>query len=289
MKDRILEPDSVVDLRRIKGLDAIELGGDGARIGANATLTSLLEHEALAKAYPALAQALETVGSLQIRNAATLGGNLCARPPCWYFTREGYSCPKRGSGQTCAAKEGENEYHAIFATDGPCVAVHASSAAPALVALDAKVRIAGPKGAREIPIEQFFTREKVERENVLAPNEFVTHLILPKADPHSATYVVMHQGSHDWPVGLASVALVMDGATCKSARVCLGTVAPVPWRASAAEAAMAGKAVDAAAAGRAADAAVEGAKPLSHNKYKVKTAHTAVKRAVLLAATGKWR
>jgi xanthine dehydrogenase YagS FAD-binding subunit len=291
MKDRIVEPDAVVDLRRIKGSDAIEVTADGAKIGANATLTSLLEHEGLVKGYPGLAQALESVATLQIRNAATLGGNLCARPPCWYFTSEGYSCPKRGSGQTCAAKEGDHEHHAIFATQGPCVAVHASSAAPALIALDAKIRIAGPKGAREIALEQFFVlpEKSVERENVLAAGEFVTHVMLPRAAPHSATCIALHKAAHDWPAGIASVALSIDGGTCKAARVCLGAVAPVPWRAARAEAALVGKKIDAAAAQSAADAAVADAQPLAQNKYKVKVAHTAVRRAALMAAAGKWR
>ena len=289
MKEYVLAPEVLVNIRNVAGTDKIEASGGGLKIGANVTLAEILENDTVRKQYPALAQALETLATPQIRNMATLGGNLCARPACWYFSHGGFTCLKRG-GPTCPAKEGENEQHAIFATDGPCVMVHASSAAPALIALGASVRIAGAQGAREIPLEDFFALPKadVTRENVLKPGEILTHVMLGAARPHSASYEVRHKESHDWPVSLASVALDMEGDTCKGARICLGAVAPIPWRVPAAEAALAGKKITAATAGEAADAAVMGAAPLSQNGFKVKTAHTAVKRAILVAATGKW-
>lgn len=288
MKEDVLAPAVVVNIKGIKGLDKVEAAADGLRIGANVTLAALLENEALAKGYPALAQALATVGTPQIRNMATLGGNLCAKTACWYYMHDGFACPKKGNPVGCPAKEGDHEQHAIFATDFPCVSVHASSAAPALVALGAKVRIAGPKGAREIPVEEFFSLVKTDipRENVLQASEIVTHVILGKANAKSATYVVLQKASHDWPVGLASVALDVQGGSVKSARVCLGAVAPVPWRVPAAEQALAGKAVNEETASKAADAAVSAAAPLAMNGYKVKTTHTAVKRAILAAAKG---
>jgi xanthine dehydrogenase YagS FAD-binding subunit len=293
MKGRVLEPDVLVNLKGIKGLDKVEAGADGIRIGANVTLTALLEDAAIRAKYPALAQALELVATPQIRNMATIGGNLCAKPPCWYYSNEGFPCPKRGSSEPCPAKdkEGQNEYHAIFATDGLCVAVHASSLAPALVVLGARVEIGGAKGAREVPLQEFFALPEgdVKRENVLAPNEILTHVILGKGSPKSATFAVLHKASHDWPVGLAAAALEMEGDTCKSARICLGAVAPIPWRAREAEKALAGKKVTEETASKAADAAVTGAAPLSQNGYKVQTTRAAVKRAILVAATGKWR
>jgi xanthine dehydrogenase YagS FAD-binding subunit len=291
MKERVVEPDVLVNLKSIQGLDRVEAAGDGWKIGANAILSELLENATIQKSYPALAQALETVGTPQIRNMATVGGNLCARPPCWYFSHDNFACAKRGNANTCPAREGENEYSSIFATDDPCVAVHASSLAPALVALGASVRVAGPNGAREMALEKFFTlpRENVLKENVLANNEIVTHVMLGKANAKSATYVVNPKESHDWPISIASVVLEMAGDTVKVARIVLGAVAPVPWRAARAEAAIAGQKVTAETAGKAADAAVEGAAPLSQNAYKIRTAKTAVKRAILIAATGKWR
>jgi xanthine dehydrogenase YagS FAD-binding subunit len=291
MKERVVEPDVLVNIKSIQGLDKLEATGEGWKIGANATLSALAENAALKAQYPALQQALETVGTLQIRNMATLGGNLCAKPPCWYLSHDNFACAKRGNANTCPAREGENEYSAIFATDDPCVAVHASSLAPALVALGASVRIAGPGGPRLLPLEKFFTlpRENVLKENVLANNEIVTHVILGKGSPKSATYVVNPKESHDWPVSIASVALEMAGDSVKSARIVLGAVAPVPWRAAKAEAALAGQKPTPENAQKAAEAAVDGAAPLSQNVYKVQTAKAAVKRAILLAATGKWR
>jgi len=291
MKERVVEPEVLVNLKTIRGLDRVEAAGDGWKIGANAILSDLLENKKIQEAYPALSQALETVGTPQIRNMATLGGNLCARPPCWYFSHEPFACAKRGNANTCPAREGENEYCSIFATDDPCVAVHASSLAPALVALGAWVVIAGPKGPRELALEKFFTlpRENVLRENVLAANEIVTHVLLGKPTPRSATYVVNPKESHDWPVSIASAALEMSGETVRSARIVLGAVAPIPWRAAKAEAAIQGQTVTADSAGKAADQALDQAAPLSENAYKVRTAKTAVKRAILIAATGKWR
>lgn len=290
MKERVLEPAAVVNLKAIKGLDKVEGSGGGLRIGANVTLAALLEDANIRTQFPALSQAIETIAGPQIRNQATIGGNLCAPPACWYFIREGFACTKKRAGEVCAAKDGDNEYHAIFATDGPCVAVHASSAAPALIALGANVRILGPGGTREVALDQFYVlpKQNVHRETILAPNEIVTHVILPKGNPKSATYVVQHRASNEWPVSIAAAALEMSGSTCKSARVCLGAVAPVPWRSAAAEQALAGKAVNDASASKAAEAAVAGAAPLAQNAYKLQTARAAVKRAILLAATGKW-
>lgn len=290
MKERVLEPAAVVNLKTIRGLDKVEPDGEGVRIGANATLASLLENSTVRKQYTALAQAIESIAGPQIRNQATLGGNLCAATPCWYFIREGFSCTKKRAGEVCAAKDGDNEYHAIFATDGPCVAVHASSTAPALVALGATLRVAGPSGSREVALDRFYVlpKDNVHREVGLAANEIITHVLLPKGSGKSATYVVQHRASNEWPVSLAAVALEMQGGTCRSARVCLGAVAPVPWRSAAAERALAGKAINDETAGKAAEAAVSGAAPLAQNAYKLQTARAAVKRAVLLAATGKW-
>jgi len=290
MKDRVVEPDVLVNLKAIKGFDRIEAVSDGLRIGAGVTLASLLENPALVKQYPAVAQALETVATPQIRNMATIGGNLCTRPPCWYFSHDLFACAKRGNSNTCPAREGENEFHAIFANEGPCVAVHGSSVAPALVAVGASVRIAGPGGAREISLEKFFAlpKDNVLKENVLANNEIVTHISIGKGNAKGATYAVLQKESHDWPVALASAVLEMNGETCVSARVVLGAVAPIPWRSAGAEAALAGKKVTMEVASAAAAAAVQGALPLSQNAYKIQTTKAAVKRAVLMASMGKW-
>lgn len=291
MKDYVLQPDVLVNIKQIPGTDKIEATSSGGlKIGANVRIADIFHSEAIVKGYPVLAQAARGIGTPQIRHQATLGGNLCQRPYCWYFTHESFECLKKG-GSGCPAKEGENEFHAIFETDGPCVIVHPSSLAPALVVLGAKARIVSPSGAREVPLDEFFVGPKVNvrKENVLAPNEIVTHVILGAQSPKSATYEVRPKAATDWPICLASVLLDLEGnGNVKEARICLGGVAPVPWRVKGAEAALKGKAVTAETAQAAADAAIAGASPLSQNAYKVKMAHTAVKRAILLSGTGKW-
>lgn len=289
MKGHVIEPEALVNIKGVPGTGSIEKTSAGAlRIGANVTITEVIEDEAVASRFPALHQALLDIGGPQIRNMSTLGGNLCSRPRCWYYRGESFDCLKRG-GSGCAAIEGDNEFHAIFGTDEKCVMISPSNAAPALIVYNARARIAGPGGAREVSLEKFFTPPSADiaRETVLAPNEIVTHILVPPCSGRSATYEVRHKESHDWPLALASVVLEYSGASVREARICLGAVAPVPWRARAAETALAGGPVTEASAEQAARRAVEGARPLSQNRYKVQVARTAVKRAILAAATGR--
>ena len=290
MKEYVLQPEALVDLKTIEGASSIEAKDGRLEIGANVTLARILSNKGMDTAYPVLHQALRDAGTPQVRNRATIGGNLCCRPACWYFAQEGFDCAKHG-GTGCAAKNGENEFHAVFETDGPCVMVHPSSAAPALLALGARIRVAGPTGWRELAIDDFFTLPSagVTKENVLAANEIVTHVVLPSTAATSATYEVRPKAASDWAVSAASVNLDLDGGVCKRARVCLGAVSPIPRRASAAEAVLAGRRITPAVAEAAGAAAVKGAKPLPQNAYKVAATKTAVKRAVLVAATGKWQ
>lgn len=290
MKEYVLQPDALIDLKTIDGISSIEPLTNGLEIGANVTLAQVLANGRMQTAYPALHQALRDAGTPQIRNRATIGGNLCGRPACWYFLQEGFDCAKHG-GNGCAAKSGENEFHAIFETDGPCVMVHPSSAAPALLALGARVRIASPAGSSELDLVKFFTLPGagITKENVLEGNEIITHVILPGAAANSATYEVRPKAASDWPVSVASVKLDLDGAVCKSASVYLGAVSPAPRRAVEAEKYLVGKRITPAVAEAAGAASVNGAKPLPQNAYKVAATKAAVKRAVLVAATGKWQ
>jgi xanthine dehydrogenase YagS FAD-binding subunit len=283
MKNYIAQPERLVN---VKNLDkTIGMQGGGARIGAAVTLIELIEHTAVSKAYPALAAAAEEVGTPQIRNAGTVGGNLMQRPRCWYFRNEEFHCLKKG-GARCFAVDGENQYHAIFG-GGPCHIVHPSSLAVPLIAYGAKFRVAGPSGEREVDAQEFFElpADNLLGETVLRPNELLTHVILPPiANARSATYEVRFKQSHDWPMAMASVNLTMDGNRVKSARVVMGAVAPIPWRTEAAEQALAGKTITEAVATEAAAAAVSGATPMTQNSYKVQVARTAVKRAIMRAA-----
>jgi xanthine dehydrogenase YagS FAD-binding subunit len=236
--------------------------------------------------------AAEGVGTPQIRNMGTVGGNIMQRPRCWYFRNEEFNCLKKG-GSRCFAVEGENQYHAIFG-DGPCHIVHPSSLAVPVIAYGGRFRVIGPNGAREIEAGQFFQlpNANLYGETVLQPDEIITHVLLPAPAPstslgasqRSALYEVRFKQSHDWPLAAAAVNLVMSGATVKSARVVMGAVAPIPWRAQGAERVLAGKTITEAVAVEAANAAVAGARPMSGNAYKIQIAKTAVKRAILAAS-----
>ena len=282
MKDYIVSPDRVVSIRH---LDQTIVSSDGGlRIGAATKLTDLIEHAQARKLYPALMSAAESVGTPQIRNVGTVGGNIMQRPRCWYFRNEEFNCLKKG-GSRCFAVEGENQYHAIFG-DGPCHIVHPSSLAVPVIAYGGRFRVAGSKGAREIDAGEFFQmpNQNLYGESVLQPDEIITHVLLPAPGQKSASYEVRFKQSHDWPLAAASVNLVMSGSAVKSARVVMGAVAPIPWRAQAAERVLAGKAITEAIAAEAANAAVTGARPMSGNAYKVQIAKTAVKRAILAAS-----
>jgi xanthine dehydrogenase YagS FAD-binding subunit len=282
MKDFIVSPERIVN---IKNLDAsITAVEGGLRIGAAAKLVELTEHAGARKLYPALVTAAGEVGTPQIRNMGTVGGNIMQRPRCWYFRNEEFHCLKKG-GSRCFAVDGENQYHAIFG-DGPCHIVHPSNLAVPVIAYGGRFRVAGPGGAREIDAGEFFQLPHVNLygETVLQPNELLTHVILPSPGQRSATYEVRFKQSHDWPLALAAVNLTIDGEVVKAARVVMGAVAPIPWRVPAAERALVGRTITEATAAEAAAAAVAGAKALSGNAYKIQIAKTAVKRAIMKAA-----
>jgi len=240
------------------------------------------------KDYPALHQALYEAASPQIRHVATIGGNLCQRPRCWYF-RNGFGLLPKGDGGKDAVVEGQNRFHAILGNEGPAKFVSPSTIAPLLIAYGAKVRLLGPKGKRELPLEKFFVIPKVEgqREHDLKPNEIVTEILLPPpGEMKMAHYEIRQKAMFDWPLAVAGVTLKMDGSTVQSARIVMGYVAPVPWPSAEAAQALTGKSVSEETAAAAAEAGLKGAKPLSHNAYKVQLARVAVKRAILKAASG---
>jgi xanthine dehydrogenase YagS FAD-binding subunit len=286
MKDYITTPDRIVN---IKGLDATIAAtpNGGLRIGSAVKIVDLAEHAQAARQYPALIEAAGEVGTPQIRHQGTVGGNINQRPRCWYFRNEEFVCFKKG-GNRCFATTGENQYHAIFGNEGPSHIVHASSLAVPLVAYGATFRVLGPNGEREVAAAEYFTMpnmRNVRKENVLADDEILTHVILPApGSVKTGHYEVRYKQSHDWPLAMTTVVLTMNGNTIQSARVVLGAVAPVPWRSKPAEAALAGKPLNAETAAAAAEAAVSEAKPMSGNAYKVQIARTAVKRAILNAA-----
>lgn len=291
MKNYAATPKRLVNIKGIAELAGIHMPGhgDAVIIGALTTLETLLAAKQLLGAFPALLQAAEGVTSPQIRNMGTVGGDLCQRPRCWYF-RNGFGLLARDAKGQPLVPRGDNRYHAILGNDGPAYFVNPSSLAPALIALGARARIFGPKGAREVAVVDFFAAPKSEdqRENVLRPDEILTEIEIPVASRGmaNATYEVRQKLALDWPLATASVALKMQGSSVANARIVLGHVAPTPWQATEAAKWLEGKAITEQTAGQAGEAAVRGAKPLSRNKYKVQLARVAVKRALLAAAKG---
>lgn len=284
MKDYITQPDRLVNMKSALDASVTAVSG-GLRIGAAMTINDLVEHAQVAKMYPAITAAAVEVGTPQIRNQGTVGGNLNQRPRCWYFRNEEFVCFKKG-GTTCFSIAGENQFNAILG-GGPSFIVHPSSLAVPMVAYGATFRVLGPRGERLVAAADYFTppTRNVRVENVLAPDEVLTHALLPApANVRSGHYEVRYKTSHDWPIAFATVLLGMSGTTVRTARIVLGAVAPIPWRAPAAEKALIGKAVTEASASAAAEAALEGALPLAENAYKIDVAKTAVKRAILRAA-----
>src|SRR5262245_27056750 len=281
MKERLITPDVLVNLKAIKGLDEIKAANGGMTIGGLTTLDVIRTHPQIRRQFAVLAEAAADVATPQIRNVATLAGNVCQRPWCWYY-RNGFTCFKNG-GNTCYSIAGENQFHAIFG-GGPSYIVHPSDTAPALVALDATFRIVGPAGERSVPASEFFTLPRVnaERENVLKEDEAIASIVLPapSAGMRSTYHKIMDREAWTHAVVSAAIVLDMNNAICRRAAIVLGGVAPVPWRVPAAEKLLAGKAITPALAAQAAEAAVAGARPLAKNAYKVPLTQAMVRRTL---------
>jgi xanthine dehydrogenase YagS FAD-binding subunit len=289
MKDEITTPKRLVNIKQVAGMHAVSNEAGGAlHLGALVTLDQLSHAGDVQHRFPTLAAAAGEAASPQIRNVATIGGNLCQRPRCWYF-RNGFGLLAQKDGKSLVM-EGDNRYHAILGNDGPAYFVSPSTVAPVLIAYNAKVRLLGPRGSREVPLEKFFMipRTESEREHDLQPNEFITDVLVPPATGiRAGHYEVRQKEAFDWPYATAAVALKMNGSTVEEARVVMGHVAPVPWVSAEAAEALKGKAVTQATAGQAAQAAVSKARSLGHNEQKIHLARVAVKRAILSAAGGK--
>ena len=283
MREGLVQPRRVVDLRGIPGADSIEWRPDGSvLIGAAVRLVTLAEDRTVGEQFPALAMACESVGSPALRNMGTLGGNLCQRPRCWYL-RSGIDCLKSG-GSDCPAMEGENQHHAIFG-GGPCHIVHPSDPAVALTALDATVHVVGQGGERVVPIAEFFVLPKVDltRETVLEAGEVVAAIAIPDSavGGRQRFVKVLQRGAWDFALASCAVARRRDG----SVRLVLGGVAPVPWRVNpsveedVASAPLAEDDLDTLAM-----RALHDAKPLAKNGYKVVLAHSLLREAMAFAS-----
>ena len=288
MKEGIVAPPKLVNIRNIDALRGITVTGDGLRLGSLSTLSEIASHPEIQRTYAALADAAGHAATPQVRNMATLGGNITQRPRCWYFRSSDFDCKKKGgTSDECHAHEGENQYHAII-NNGTCAMVHPSSTAVPLLAMNAQVELVSKRGKRTVSMSEFYVapEKSLVNETILEPGELITSLFVPTPAPgtRSAYQKYGEKESFDWPLADAGVVLVMDGSRCRSASIVLGVAAPTPIRAHAAEALLTGHMIDERTARAAAKAAMHSATPLSQNAFKTQLFHTAIYRTVLLAA-----
>jgi len=283
LKEHLVEADTIVDLKRISGLDGIEpLEGGGLAIGALVTLTELEEHLEGNASLAVLAEAARSIASPQIRNQGTVGGNLCQRPRCWYYRMEDAKCLKKGGGE-CFAYGGMSKFNAILG-GGPSYIVHPSDLAPALVALEAEIVLASPRGERRMPLGEFFTLPSegdVLFENVLAADEVVVAVRVPgPASGTRSTYLKFRErGSYDFALASAALTVTLAGDTIESASLVLGGVAPIPWRCTSTEQLLAGKPMNQETWKAAAEDALADAEPLDYNGFKVPLTKGVIRRA----------
>jgi xanthine dehydrogenase YagS FAD-binding subunit len=293
MKGGIARPSRVVDISRLSGLDYIEeLSDGGMRIGALVRNADLALDRTFTRRFPAIAEALLSGASAQLRNAATVGGNLLQRTRCAYFYDVASACNKRNPGSGCDARGGENRLHAIMGWSESCIATHPSDFCVPLVALDALVEVEGRAGRREIALETFhrLPGEAPQRESVLEPGEMIVAVRLPAAaarfSAHARYLKVRDRTSYAFAIVSAAAALRVENDTIAEARLALGGVALKPWRAREAERMLAGAPGDASLFRRAAEAALADAKPSGDNGFKIELARRTVVRALTLAAAG---
>src|ERR1700761_2048038 len=288
MKEDIVSPPKLVNIRNIDSLRGITSTPEGLHLGPLSTLSELAAHPEIQQKYAALSDAAGPPGAPQVRNMATLGGNLLQRPRCWYFRSSDFDCKKKGStSNACHAHTGENQYHAVI-NNSTCAMVHPSSTAVPLLAMGAKVELTSRRGKRTVAMSDFYLapEQSLAKETVVQTGELITGIFVPapEAGTRSAYQKYGEKESFDWPLADAGVVLVMDGAQCRKAAIVLGVAAPTPMRSAPAEAVLTGKTIDEAPARAAAKAAMQAATPLSHNGYKTQLFQTAIYRTILLAA-----
>jgi xanthine dehydrogenase YagS FAD-binding subunit len=293
MKGGVTRPDRLVDITHLSDLDRIEdLADGGVRIGALVRNSDLAHDRNFARRFPAIAEALLSGASAQLRNAATVGGNLMQRTRCAYFYDPASACNKRNPGAGCEAHGGDNRLHAILGWSASCIATHPSDFCVALVALDAVVEIEGRKGRREIPLEAFhrLPGNRPDRETVLEPGEMIVAVRLPaeaaRFAAHARYLKVRDRTSYAFAIVSSAAALRIEGGAIEEARIVMGGVALKPWRAREAEQILTGARPDTVLFARAAEAALADAKPSGDNAFKIELARRVVGRALALAAAG---
>jgi xanthine dehydrogenase YagS FAD-binding subunit len=285
MKEGLSNPEQLISIREIEGLNSITYDTkEGLRIGANVTLSEIAANEEIKSLYLALHLAASKAATPQVRNMATLGGNLAQRTRCWYFRSKEHECFRKGSG-TCYARYGENRYHAILDNE-ECASVHSSSLSTALMAFGAVVEIAGKDGKYSVvPLSKFFVLPSVDstRESILEAGQIITSVIIPSLKEGTKSHYIKmgERESHDWPIADVAVVAEMAGTKCKKANIVLGAAAPVPVLSEAAMKTVKGKEINEDLAAMAGTAAMVNASPLAQNAYKVPIFETIIKRALM--------
>lgn len=290
MKLDVMRPEALIDIRDLGPAGrSIEQRGDMLHLGAFVTMAEAAEHPAIKANYPLIVQVLDLAASPQLRNMATLGGNVLQRTRCTYFRDTSWhACNKREPGSGCAALDGVNRKHAVLGGSGDCIAAYPGDFAQALVALDAAAEIVGPAGDRIVPFETLHREpgNTPHIETTLLPGEIIVGFRVPVAawTRRSLYLKIRDRESYEFALASAAVALDLTDGTVNAARIALGGVATRPWRSREAEAALNGNKVDEAAAKRAADAAFADARPRDGNRYKVELGKRTLVRALLQAA-----
>jgi xanthine dehydrogenase YagS FAD-binding subunit len=289
MKLDVMRPDTLIDINPLQSsLGLIEPGPNGLRLGALARMGDVADDATVKRDYPIIAQSLKLAASQQIRNMASLGGNVLQRTRCGYFRDTSYgNCNKRIPGSGCAALEGVNRRHAILGTSDQCIATYPGDFAQALVALDAAVDIAGPAGRRSIRFADLHVPPEDEPhiETTLKPGEMITAFTVSGGPWRRSLYLkIRDRESYEFALASAAVALDMNGDVVRDVRIALGGLATRPWRAADAEADLRGKKIDDATLRAAAETALSGAKTSEHNAFKVELGKRTVMRALHQAA-----
>lgn len=279
IKNEIISPSKVINLKSITGLDKIEYtDGAGLKIGALTTVNEIAEHPVIMEIFTVLSEAAKEVASPQLRNVGTIGGNICQRPRCWYF-REDFDCIRKG-GDICYAIAGENKYHCVVG-GGPCYIVHPSDIAVALVALNARFTITNGKDSREVPADKFFVlpEQNSLHENILKPGEILTEIFIPELPSDATNRYIKFTERNVWDFAIVSVAAILNksGNKIHSANIVFGGVAPIPWIDENLNTILNGmelsdKSIEAAAAN-----ILEEAEPMEKNDYKIPLARNLVK------------
>jgi len=286
MKRHVMTPERLVDINKLPLRD-IKEENKGVHIGALALNSTVAEHASIVKRFPLLAEALNAGASAQLRNMATVGGNLMQRTRCPYFYDTTTPCNKREPGTGCSALNGFNRMHAIFGATPHCIAVNPSDMNVALMALDASVQVSGPKGDRIIKMQDFhrLPGDQPEKDTILDKNELITAVTIPaSALTHNHYLKVRDRNSYAFALVSVAAGLTLDGKTIKAARLAMGGVAHKPWRLTAAEQSLQGKQVSIEAFQQAADIAMQGAKGYGHNDFKLKLAPNTIVEALKIAS-----